>query len=134
MCMHCRRTLLSGLNDDSNGIQLRLRYRRTATSDAVVYLGGPAIGNGILAMSSLPSSLRNRSALLNPPSSFSIAYTGESCSPMDAAIAQSLSTSNLTYLRPSALFSLAKKRPFVYLNNSSRLIGWPNSSQPGNHS
>jgi hypothetical protein len=107
-----------------------VRYFRTATSDAVVYFGGPAIGNGIFAMISLPSSLRRSSALLNPPSIFSIALIGEfCCPPVDAAIAQSRSTSKVTYLRSHACFSLARNRPLVYLNKSSRFIGLPASVQ-----
>jgi hypothetical protein len=107
-----------------------VRYFRTATSDAVVYFGGPAMGNGIFAMISLPSSLCKSRALLNPPSIFSIASTGEyCCPPVDAAIAQSLSISKVTYLRPHAWFSLARKRPLVYLNKSSRCIGLPASVQ-----
>lgn len=50
-----------------------LQYRRTATSEAVVFFAGRAIGKGILAILSLPSSFRMSSALLNPPSSFSMA-------------------------------------------------------------
>jgi hypothetical protein len=102
-----------------------LQYCRTATSDAVVYFGGPAIAKGIFATISVPSSLRNKSALLNPPSIFSISQTGECCPPRAAAIAQSRSRSKLIYLRLRALFSLARKCPPEYLNNSSRLIVSP---------
>jgi hypothetical protein len=107
-----------------------LRYCKTATSEAVVYFGGPAMGNGIFAMISLPSCLRKSSALLNPPSIFAIARTGEYfCPPVDAAISQSRSTSNVTCLRSHACFSLARKRPLVYLNKSSRSIGLPAAFQ-----
>jgi len=55
----------------------------------VVYFGGPAMGKGIFATISLPSALRKRSALLNPPSILSIAQTGECRTPVVAATAQS---------------------------------------------
>jgi hypothetical protein len=107
-----------------------LRYFKTATSEAVVYFGGPAMGNGIFATISLPSSLHKSSALLNPPSIFSIARTGEYfCPPVDAATSQSRSTSNVTYLRSHACFSLARNRPLVYLNKSSRFMGLPATFQ-----
>lgn len=42
---------------------------RVATSEAVVNKGGPAFGQGIFAMASLPSSMVRSKALLKFPSS-----------------------------------------------------------------
>ncbi len=53
-------------------------YCRTATSEAVVYVAGPALGHGIFAITSVPSSFSMRSALLNPPSNFNFSDRGDS--------------------------------------------------------
>ncbi len=100
-------------------------YCRTATSEAVVYVAGPALGHGIFAITSVPSSFSMRSALLNPPSNFSTSRTGEIVGPVEAASSQRASTSNLTYRQSRCCFSRVKNRPFVYWKSSSRLIDLP---------
>jgi len=87
--------------------------------------GGPAMGNGILATTSLLSSFSVMRALPKAPSILSIVLIGEELPPAATATAHNWSTLKCTYLRSRACVSLARKRPLVYVNSSSRLIRLP---------
>lgn len=102
-----------------NRAQNKLTKSIVATSLAVVKCGTPAFGLGTLAITSWPSSIHMRYALLNMPSGyFSIAMHRPAPTESAATLAR-LFKSNLISLFRRFSASLTIKRPRVNLKNSS---------------
>lgn len=102
-----------------DGVQNELTKSIVATSLAVVKCGMPAFGFGTLAMTSWPSSIDMRNALLNMPSRHFLMAMHRLALTESAATLASPSMSNLIsrFRRFSA--SSTTKRPRVNLKNSS---------------
>lgn len=83
-----------------------LRKSMVATSLAVRYRAGTAFRNGILAITSWPSSIVNRNTRLKPPSASFLMETHLSRPTDSAAILCRFTTSNETYRSSMCCFSL----------------------------
>ena len=97
-----------------------LQNLNVATSEAVVRNGAPALGQGIFAITSFPSSIVRRKALLEFPSILTTRTHFVLGPNIAAAREHSMSMLNSTKRWSSWCFSLINHRPEVYLNSSSR--------------
>lgn len=102
-----------------DGVQYKHTKSIVATSLAVVKCGTPAFGLGTLAMTSRPSSIDMRNALLNMPSGYFLIEMHREEPTESAATRASLFMSNLISRFRRFSTSSTIKRPRVNLKNSS---------------
>lgn len=94
MRLHWKNCRIS--NEDLQRRRHSLPYPNVATSDAVLYLAGTTLGQGIFPMASLPFSAVINKALLKPLSIFSNLDIGEEIEGKDETSVHIASRSNLT--------------------------------------